>query len=552
MLRTLLLSNLLLGFAFCLHAQEASIRDDFEGNGNISTWAEDNCRLNLGLPNPFSGAYNPSSKVLEYHDVGGQYANIRFDISGTFDLSESHAFSVKIYVPSAGLTGNAPLQLSLKLQNSTLSLPWTTQSEIIKPIVLDQWQTLTFDFENDNYININPSSLPPTQRNDFNRVLFQVNGENNNHQVLAYLDDVNYDGLTQSGGPSGGGAQQGDDPVYDQLVWSDEFDGNGALDDSKWFHQTRLPNNGSWFNSEIQHYTDRVVNSYQDNGIMHLVAKRETFTDQGETKQFTSARLNSKFAFTYGRVEVRAVMPFGPGTWPAIWLLGKNISEIGAYWQTQGFGTTPWPDCGEIDIMEHWGTNQSYVSSAIHTPSSYGGTVNVGAQNIPTVSTAYHVYSLDWYPDRMVFAVDGNVHYVYEPAVRNASTWPFDKPQYLILNVAILPSILSTFTLSDMEVDYVRVYQESNATRIEAPAAPEFACYPNPFEERFTLELPHSNQLKLDVQLLDNMGRLLHTLSAPIENNKVVLDTWEELPKGIYLLSFDWKGKAETLRVIKK
>ena len=191
---------------------------------------------------------------------------------------------------------------------------------------------------------------------------------------------------------------------------------------------------------------------------MHLVAKKETYTDQGHTKQYTSARLNSKIAFTYGKVEVRAILPTGVGTWPAIWMLGKNISEAGAYWQTQGYGTVSWPACGEIDIMEHWGTNQNFVQSAMHTPSSHGGTVNHGGQTIPTASTAYHVYSLEWYPTKMVFKVDGVHHYTYQPEVRNASTWPFNADQYILLNTAIQPSIPGSFTESDMIIDYVRVY----------------------------------------------------------------------------------------------
>ena len=125
-----------------------------------------------------------------------------------------------------------------------------------------------------------------------------------------------------------------------------------------------------------------------------MVAKKENFTDQGQTKQYTSARLNSKFAFTNGRVEVRAKLPTGVGTWPAIWMLGKNINENGAYRQSQGFGTTPWPACGEIDIMEHWGNNQNYIQSALHTPSSFGGTINHGGIMASNVSTTFHEYAM--------------------------------------------------------------------------------------------------------------------------------------------------------------
>lgn len=249
------------------------------------------------------------------------------------------------------------------------------------------------------------------------------------------------------------------DPVYDRLVWSDEFNSDGAVDSEKWFHQTKLPGGGSWYNDEIQHYTDRLENTYVDDGVMYLVAKRETFTDQGVTKEYTSARLNSKFAFTYGRVEVRAKLPSGVGTWPAIWMVGKNIQEPGGYWYKKGFGTTAWPACGEIDIMEHWGNNQNFVQSAMHTPSSHGGTINHAGQTIPDVSSEFHTYSMEWYEDRIVFAVDGKVHYVYNPQNKNPKTWPYTKEQFILLNTAIEPTISEDFSEDALEIDYVRVYQ---------------------------------------------------------------------------------------------
>lgn len=248
-----------------------------------------------------------------------------------------------------------------------------------------------------------------------------------------------------------------------ELVWSDEFNSNGAINSENWFHQTQLPLSGSWYNGEIQHYTDRTDNSYVSNGTLKIVAKAETFTDQGYTKEYTSARLNSKYAFTYGKVEIRAKLPQGIGTWPALWMLGKNINEPGAYFQTQGYGTTPWPACGEVDIMEHWGSNQNYVQSAIHTSSSYGGTINLGGQYISTASSEFHVYTVEWSEEEMVFSVDGNIHYIYNPAIYNTDTWPFDSELYLLLNIAIQPGISSSFTESSMEIDYVRVYQNQDS-----------------------------------------------------------------------------------------
>lgn len=250
------------------------------------------------------------------------------------------------------------------------------------------------------------------------------------------------------------------DVVYKDLVWSDEFETNGAINSTKWHHQTQLPANGSWYNGEVQHYTNQSANSFVSSGNLNIVAKKESFTDQGVTKQYTSARLNSKFAFKYGRVEVRAKLPIGVGTWPAIWTLGKNINEPGGYFYPT-HGSKNWPACGEIDIMEHWGSNQNYIQSAMHTPSSFGGTVNYGGQTIPTASSDFHIYTLVWTAEKMDFFVDGVKHYTYNPSVKNASTWPFDAEQYLLLNVAIQNIISSSFTQSAMEIDYVRVYQNT-------------------------------------------------------------------------------------------
>jgi beta-glucanase (GH16 family) len=119
------------------------------------------------------------------------------------------------------------------------------------------------------------------------------------------------------------------DVVYSDLVWSDEFDKNGSVDANNWFHQTQLPVGGSWFNNEVQHYTDRIENSSVNSGFLKIVAIKENYTNQGVTKAYTSARLNSKFSFKYGRVDVRAKIPVDQGTWPAIWMLGKNTNEDG-------------------------------------------------------------------------------------------------------------------------------------------------------------------------------------------------------------------------------
>lgn len=246
------------------------------------------------------------------------------------------------------------------------------------------------------------------------------------------------------------------------LVWSDEFTGTGAPAADHWFRQTQVPTPTGWFGGELQHYTNRDENSFVANGNLTIVAKKENFTDQGLTKAYTSTRLNSKYAFTYGRVDVRAKLPSGNGTFPAIWMLGKNINEPGAYFASQ-FGTTTWPATGEIDIMEHWGNNPNVIHQSIHTPSSFGATVNTNTTAITQVSSTFHVYSIIWDANQIQFLIDDVAYYTYNPAVKDANTWPFDKPQYLLLNIAMGGGggpVDPAFTQSTMEVDYVRVYQK--------------------------------------------------------------------------------------------
>ena len=533
---------IIISFSSHIFAQNQTIEDDFEGNGTITNWFGDNCNINTNQTNLYADSNNNSATVLKYDDVGGTYSNVRFEINNTFNLLSDYVFTLKIYVPSSGLTGSQTNQVSLKLQDGSLNEPWSTQSEILKPIILDQWQTISFDFLNDNYINLDQNSQPPTQRTDFNRVLIQVNGENNNDLVLAYIDDFYYNGTITV------------DPIYDTLIWSDEFEGEGVIDNSKWYHQTLLPNGSSWYNNEIQHYTDRIDNSNVSNGVLNIVGRKEVYSSQGVTKQYTSARLNSKFAFQYGKIEIRAKLPSGLGTWPAIWTLGKNINENGAYWDNQGYGTTSWPACGEIDIMEHWGYNQNYVQSATHTPSSYGGTVNIGGQVIPTASSEFHTYTLLWYPDKLIFSVDGNIHYTYKPIELNSDTWPFNEEQYLLLNFAILPDIDPNFVADTLEVEYVRVYQSAPLSIDEIDNSISFGLIntPNP-AKNYTIisyNLPDNANVQLYIHNVN--GQLIKTLLEEKQTAGKHQIKWntDNLLSGIYFYTLKTENNIVTKKCI--
>ena len=238
-----------------------------------------------------------------------------------------------------------------------------------------------------------------------------------------------------------------------QLIWSDEFNQEKKrLDSTKWFLETIAPNNGSWYNNELQHYTDRIDNAYVSNGTLKIVAKKEEFQSSGTTKLYTSARLNSKLSFTYGKVEVSAKLPRAKGTWPAIWTLGSN------------FETVIWPACGEIDIMEQLFEDFEMVQCAVHTPDTYGDNTIVKQINVTDVTENFHTYGLEWTKENLKFFVDGNHYFTYEPKNKTPKNWPYVNDQFIILNIAmggnLGGSIDPNFSEDQMEVDFVRVYQQ--------------------------------------------------------------------------------------------
>lgn len=293
------------------------------------------------------------------------------------------------------------------------------------------------------------------------------------------------------------------------LMWNDEFDYTGAPNSSKWHHQTYPPVGSSWFNGELQHYTARIENSYVNNGSLKIKAIRESYRDptSGSTKQYTAARLNSKYAFKYGRVEVRAKLPAAQGTWPAIWTLGKNISENGAYWQTQGYGDTTWPTCGEIDIMEQ-DSNKSKTSGAFHFPDSNGNhTYTFNYLSVSNTDSSWHVYSMDWSAETIELSVDGTVFHT----LNNAQNPYFDNEHFILLNIAMggqLGGTISDDFISDiMEIDYVRVYElQPLSSAVIDNQNVEISIYPNPSTGQFYVETPNVIN---KIVVYDLTGRIL-------------------------------------------
>jgi len=430
-----------------------------------------------------------ANNVGEFNNDGSsEDQGFYIDLNRSIDLDEEKNLSLSFY--SYDTNSHS---ITIKLENG--ENPDVEVTQTISGSSQNNWTALSFDFSNATYTS-NGTSIDAT--GTYNRLTIFIDlGVNTSGTYL--IDTIN------------DGSEVTDpneiDIIYTDLVWADEFDTNGAIDATKWHHQTQLPQGGSWYNGEVQHYTNRIENSSVNNGFLDITAIKESFTDQGQTKQYTSARLNSKFAFTYGRVDVRAKLPFGDGTWPAIWTLGKNINEDGGYWDNQ-YGTVGWPACGELDIMEHGLHPTNQVSVAIHTPSSYGGTVNTSIQTLADVANNFHVYSMNWSPDQITFLIDGVGFYTYNPAVKNDDTWPFYLEQYLLLNIAMGGNggaIDSNFSQSSMVIDYVRVYQNTTAST-EDVFANKFSVYPNPSSDVLNIR---TNEPIDKVELYNTIGQLI-------------------------------------------
>ncbi len=241
-----------------------------------------------------------------------------------------------------------------------------------------------------------------------------------------------------------------------ELIWSDEFEYEGLPDSSKWTYDVGdgCPDLCGWGNNERQFYTkERLKNARVENGNLIIEAHKESY----DSREYTSARLltRNRDAWTYGRFEIRAKLPSGRGTWPAIWMLPEE-------WAYGG-----WPESGEIDIMEHVGYEPERVYATVHTEAfnHVQGTQDTDTLRVPDAEEEFHVYTLEWTPNNIRWSVDGKVYSTFSNRHATYKEWPFDQPFHLIMNIAVggnwggSQGIDDTIWPQQLIIDYVRVYQ---------------------------------------------------------------------------------------------
>jgi beta-glucanase (GH16 family) len=232
------------------------------------------------------------------------------------------------------------------------------------------------------------------------------------------------------------------------VTWADEFDTNGAPDPAKWTYDV---GGSGWGNNELEYYTNTINNAVIKDGVLTITAKKESLNGMN----YTSSRMVSKNGsdMLYGRVEVKAKLPAGRGTWPAIWML-PNDYAYGA-----------WPNSGEIDIMEHVGYDPNKVHFSVHNQLYNGGNAKTSTLEIPTAFTEYHLYRADWTPTSIKGYYDDQLVFTYTNDGKGSAGWPFDKPFHVLLNLAIggnwggVQGVDDSIFPVSMQVDYVHFYK---------------------------------------------------------------------------------------------
>ncbi len=256
-----------------------------------------------------------------------------------------------------------------------------------------------------------------------------------------------------AGGPAPGTAPTATERAWhfeSVPAWQDEFDYQGRPDPAKWGYDLGA---SGWGNHELQDYTDRIDNAFVGDGVLTIEARKEG----RDGAHYTSARLVSKGKgdFLYGRIEARAKLPAGRGTWPAIWMLPTD-------WR---YGD--WPRSGEIDIMEHVGFDPGRIHVSVHTQAynHIAGTQKTAIRAVDGATTGFHVYRVDWTPDAIRGYVDGALVLEFPNEGSGPDAWPFDQRFHLLLNVAVGGDWGGKQGVDDaafparMQVDYVRVYR---------------------------------------------------------------------------------------------
>lgn len=321
-----------------------------------------------------------------------------------------------------------------------------------------------------------------------------------------------------------------------ELVWSDEFDGT-TLNTDNW---TPVVAGTGFGNQERQYYTNRPQNLRVEDGKLIITALLEEYKVGNSTWNYTSARITSsgKRDFTYGKIEARIKLPKGAGTWPAFWTLG--------------YGS--WPSAGEIDIMEYVGRKPDEIQCNVHTK-DYNGMngKNMGMKKtVPNVSDDFHTYAIEWNSQRIRFFFNGEHYWTFSSLTVNEANYPFNKPQYIILNLAIGGTMGGTVddTIFPQEyiIDYVRVYKEVESG-INNKQMTQRPIIQSVFSDELSVIFEGESAMKRSVSLVDLTGKRIINQQASGTRLNILTN---QLTQGMYFVRVQEGDRYYVQKVIKK
>jgi len=404
----------------------------------------------------FSCEFTDDNHVKFENKSTGEYYSLIWDFGNQVtDTTTDKKKSYTVYYPEAGdfeaslrITNysgsNKQVSKTIHIATTDLLLSFTAEIQADNPNYVDLINTTTGEFDTFSWLYRDKVIANETEYTAY----FPFAGSYV-IELLVTKNNINYS-LKKTI------AIAQDDPNYVPaltLAWSEEFDGS-AVNTDFWSFETGAT---GWGNNELQNYTTSSDNSEVTGGKLIITALK--VNENTQVGSYTSTRLISKGKkeFMYGRMEIRAKLPSGTGIWPAIWMMGSNISSVG------------WPACGEMDIMEYVGFEPNTVYATVHTPSGYGGNANGSGMTVTSCEENFHNYGLIWTQEKLTFYVDSldNIIHTYAPAVKTAENWPFNQPCFFLLNVAVggdwggAQGVDNSIFPQSMEIDYVRVYQEA-------------------------------------------------------------------------------------------
>ncbi|MCF8295095.1 MAG: family 16 glycosylhydrolase [Bacteroidales bacterium] len=402
----------------------------------------------------FSFTYIDSNHIQFTNESEGEYYSLVWDFgNGVTDTSTTKNKTYTIYYPVA-----TTYPVNLQVMNYT-----GDKQSVSKNVTIEADDFIISFTANLNSLNSNEVLLENTSTGAFDSIQWHFREKiiHNQAQYTAYFPSAGSYVIQLFVFKSGQSFESSktinitqDDPDYVshlELVWEDEFN-QAQLNTNDWSYDVGM---SGWGNQELQNYTSGDNLALVDGKLIITAVKLDENTQVGS---YTSSRIKTygKCEFLYGRIEFRAKLPSGRGVWPALWLLGSNFYSAG------------WPACGEIDVMEYVGYQPNTVFHTIHCPSGYGGSGSGGNLSLPTCEEEFHTYGIVWTDKKIDFYIDSpsNIVYTYKPATLNAETWPFDKPAFIIMNLAVggtwggSQGIDNAIFPQTLQVDYIKVYQE--------------------------------------------------------------------------------------------